>query len=319
MRPTQVRQRLLEYSRAHKRQLQDVLVEFAAERLMARLSADLALFPHLALKGGMLMQCILGPGMTRPTQDLDFGLSRRPMADHGLPVLDREARDRRLRLTPIEIVRRLADTAVDDGARFDASSIEVEPIRAAERYGGERLRLRGDVAGASFTLIIDIGDGDSIVPRPQRVARWPLIAELGAPELLGVPLETVVSEKLDAMLVHGLANSRLKDYVDLCVLAASREFDGRALTDAIAATAARRGRTLTTDAPAGLGSDYVERWRGQWKRRWAPLAIAPPELADAARLIASFVLVPMRDAAEGRRVERWWTPPGPWRETGAAR
>lgn len=43
----------------------------------------------------------------------------------------------------------------------------------------------------------------------------PTLLELPAPKLAAYPRETVVAEKLQAMVHLGLANSRMKDFFDL--------------------------------------------------------------------------------------------------------
>jgi hypothetical protein len=65
---------------------------------------------------------------------------------------------------------------------------------------------------------IDIGFGDVISPRPIEI-EYPAMLEFPPPVLLAYPKETVVAEKLEALTVLGLINSRVKDYYDLALLA----------------------------------------------------------------------------------------------------
>jgi hypothetical protein len=76
---------------------------------------------------------------------------------------------------------------------------------------------------------------------------YPTLLELPGPRLLAYPRETVISEKLEAMVKLGIANSRMKDFHDLHSLATTFEFDGKTLTEAVRATFKRRG----TELPAG--------------------------------------------------------------------
>lgn len=57
----------------------------------------------------------------------------------------------------------------------------------------------------------------------------------------GYPRYTVVAEKLEALVSLGMANTRLKDFFDLWVLARYTEFEGETLLQAIQATFSRRG------------------------------------------------------------------------------
>ncbi len=71
------------------------------------------------------------------------------------------------------------------------------------------------------------------------------------------PVYTVVAEKLHAMVLLGMANSRLKDYLDLSVLLEREVLDPATLAAAIAATFTRRGTTLPTALPIGLSDEFA--------------------------------------------------------------
>jgi hypothetical protein len=64
----------------------------------------------------------------------------------------------------------------------------------------------------------------------------PPLLDFPAPQLRAYPRETVVAEKLEAMVKLGMANSRMKDFYDLAVLARSFAFDGELLSRAVLAT-----------------------------------------------------------------------------------
>jgi nucleotidyltransferase AbiEii toxin of type IV toxin-antitoxin system len=67
--------------------------------------------------------------------------------------------------------------------------------------------------------------------------------------LLAYPKETVVAEKLEALVKLGIANTRMKDFYDLEVLSRTFSFEGKTLAQAIQNTFQKRG----TDLPmAGL-------------------------------------------------------------------
>jgi hypothetical protein len=77
------------------------------------------------------------------------------------------------------------------------------------------------VAKARLVVQIDIGFGDSIVPRPDEI-EYPVLLEFPVPKLLAYPRETVVAEKLEAIAVLGVLNSRMKDYFDLMLISTAR-------------------------------------------------------------------------------------------------
>ncbi len=71
---------------------------------------------------------------------------------------------------------------------------------------------------ARVRLQIDVGFGDAVTPPPVRMD-LPVLLDFPMPRLLVYPRETVVAEKLDAIVQLGTANSRMKDFYDLFVLA----------------------------------------------------------------------------------------------------
>jgi hypothetical protein len=56
----------------------------------------------------------------------------------------------------------------------------------------------------------------------------------------------------------GLANSRMKDFYDLLVLARTFSFDGARVRDAIVATFERRGTPLPAETPVALTEEFAD-------------------------------------------------------------
>lgn len=84
-----------------------------------------------------------------------------------------------------------------------------------------------------------------------------LIKDFPAPRLRTYPVYTVVSEKLHAIALLGMTNSRLKDYLDLSVLLNREALDLNTLATAIAATFIRRGMAVPTELPIGLTDEFA--------------------------------------------------------------
>ena len=61
----------------------------------------------------------------------------------------------------------------------------------------------------------------------------------------------------NSVLVLGMTNSRLKDYLDLSVLLDREVLDPATLAAAIAATFTRRGTALPTELPIGLSDEFA--------------------------------------------------------------
>lgn len=231
-----VRAKLLNKARADKRDFNLVLTRYALERLLYRLGisehAD-----HFLLKGALLFDLWFDVPQ-RPTRDIDllgFGLAEEPYL--------------------VAAFKELCKIEAGDGMRFDASSVRAEEIRKEANYTGMRVTLLGWLDGARCAVQVDVGYGDAVTPRPELAVYPVMLKEFPAPRLMVYPRYTVVAEKLEAMISLGAANSRLKDYFDLWVLARHSEFAGDVLHKAIGATLKRRGTVVPAGQPFGLSSD----------------------------------------------------------------
>ena len=81
-----------------------------------------------------------------------------------------------------------------------------------------------------------MGYGDAVTPGPEAVEYPVMLDGFPVPKLRAYPRYTVVAEKLEALISLGVANSRMKDYFDLWVLARHSDFEGEVLRQAIGAT-----------------------------------------------------------------------------------
>jgi hypothetical protein len=84
-----------------------------------------------------------------------------------------------------------------------------------------------------------------------------LLDDLPAPRLRAYPTYTVVAEKLHAIALLGMTNSRLKDYFDLSVLLERETLDTALLAKAIKATFERRGMAVPDELPIGLTDEFA--------------------------------------------------------------
>ena len=107
--------------------------------------------------------------------------------------------------------------SADDGISFLSESVTVDPIKKDGGYTGARVELFGELAKAKIKIQIDIGYGDAVTPGPIDAHYPVLLSDLPAPKIRTYPIYTVIAEKLHAIALLGMANSRLKDYLDLYV------------------------------------------------------------------------------------------------------
>ncbi len=188
------------------------------------------------------------------------------------------------------------------------------PIREEQDYGGVRVVLIARVTNAKVRLQVDVGFGDAITPEAVNVDFPPLL-DFPAPNLRAYPRETVVAEKLEAMVKLGQANSRMKDFYDLAVLSQTFSFEGELLARAIAATFARRGTPLPAGLPVALTTEFTDdrmkttQWNAFLRKSGAP---ALGELRDVASAVARFVEEPLAAAGSTSTFVKHWAPGGPW-------
>jgi hypothetical protein len=233
-----VRARLLNIAKAEQTDFNSVLVRYALERFLYRLGQS-AHADHFVLKGAMLFN--LWYAMPhRPTRDVD-------LLGFGPSDLQSIA----------QAFREIVTVAADDGIVFDAASVRVEEIRKNAGYAGARVIVSAELARARCKTQIDVGFGDAVTPGPVDAVYPVLLADFAAPRLRTYPVYTVVAEKLHAMVLLGMTNSRMKDYLDLSVLLEREVLDPATLAGAIAATFTRRGTALPTELPIGLSDEFA--------------------------------------------------------------
>ena len=233
-----VRARLLNIAKAEQTDFNAVLVRYALERFLYRLGQS-AHADHFVLKGAMLFN--LWYAMPhRPTRDVDLlGFGPSDLESIG------------------QTFREIVSVAAADGMVFDPASVVVEEIRKNAGYAGARVLVSAELARARCKVQVDIGFGDAVTPGPVDAIYPVLLADFAAPQLCTYPVYTVVAEKLHAMVLLGMTNSRVKDYLDVWILLERETLDTTVLTTAIAATFKRRSTPVPTALPIGLSDEFA--------------------------------------------------------------
>jgi Nucleotidyl transferase AbiEii toxin, Type IV TA system len=161
-------------------------------------------------------------------------------------------------------------------------------------------------------LAIDIGFGDAVTPGPVEM-EYPTLLEPPSPRLLAYPRETVISEKLEALVKLGIANSRMKDFHDLYSLAITFEFDGETLTEAVRATFKRRGAELPAEGvPLAFTPEFYEddnkikQWNAFCNKNKS--YVQRMEFKDVVVRIASFLVPVIKSVQQERVLDSAWTP-----------
>jgi hypothetical protein len=224
-----IRNRLLDENKRRGADFDSILVRFAVERVLARLSRS-PFANRFVLKGAMLF-AIWSGNTHRPTRDMDllgFGSS-----DAG------EIR---------EIFRQILHLdSEDDGLVFDPDSVSAQPIRALDGYGGLEVTFQASLDRARISVRVDIGFGDVITPGPETTEFPSLLSDFSAPVIRAYPVYTAFAEKLEATVRLGEANGRMKDFFDLWFIAKNLELDPSQLKAALQANFARRGTAFSRE------------------------------------------------------------------------
>lgn len=223
-----IRQRLLNLAREEGRVYEVVLVRYALERLLYRLSIS-DQHDRFILKGGMLITLWIAGG-ARETRDVDF-------LGYGAP--DHE----RLKASFAAIMA----IEADDGLVFDLQSLAATSIREEAEYGGVRIRATASLERTRIPVTIDFGFGDALTAAAPLLS-YPSLLGMERPQIRTYPPGTVIAEKFQAMVALGIANGRMKDCFDLWAIPNSVPMADVDLDAAIRATFERR-RTAIPPGP----------------------------------------------------------------------
>jgi predicted nucleotidyltransferase component of viral defense system len=267
-----VRARLLKIAKERNQPFDLLLTRYALERLLFRLSTT-PYRERFILKGAMLMATWFDTPF-RPTRDIDF---------LGFGDSDPEAM--------LRAFREICAVENSDGVMFDIKGLAVDRIREELEYGGLRITTTATIGGARIKIVIDIGFGDATEPGVADL-ELPVLLDLPAPRLRAYPRETVIAEKFQAMVALGRNNSRMKDFYDIWMLSRSYEFDPGRLTQAIAATFARRKTPIPTELPDALTRDFAgdPAKQKQWTSFIQAIETKPDSLTEVVESLAAFLM-----------------------------
>ena len=232
-----VHQRLLNLSRQSGRPFNELAKYYALERWLYRL-AQSDYQNQFVLKGALMLLVWRMP-VSRPTRDID--------------LLGRVSNDLASVQNVIATICQIP--AAEDGMVFDHESVATERIAEDADYEGVRATFQALLGNANLPMQIDIGFSDIITPEATSIV-YPAILGHPAPELRAYNRETVIAEKFEAMVRHGVMNSRMKDFWDIRLLSRQFDFDGKPLATAIVGTYSTRHTAIPAD-PIAFSSMFI--------------------------------------------------------------
>lgn len=292
-----IRRRLRNELRARGEDVGLGLQRYAIERFLYRLGRS-NYREQFVLKGATLF-AMWGTAY-RPTRDIDF-------TGYG----SSDPKD------VIEAVREICNTPDDvEQLVFDSDAITAEPIRDGSEYDGLRLKLKARLGESEISIQMDVGFGNAIVPGAQE-AEYRTILGDPPPRILAYPPESVVAEKMHAMVILGERNSRFKDFYDIHALAQGFNFERGTLVRAARATFERRSTTIASDIPAALKGPFyssasrAEQWRAYVTRN--RLDGISADFGLVGEVVIGFLRPLWEDLGAGRDPAGDWQAGGPWR------
>lgn len=176
---------------------QGVLQKYVLERFLCRLAKS-DYHRNFILKGGFLTSSLVGVAK-RTTMDIDAtatGFSVDPS-------------------TLKEALLSICSEDLQDGFTF--SFDRIESIRETDSYPGLRAYMMASFSPMTVPFYVDVTTGDAITPKPVLQLFWSMFDD-GDYELLSYNLETLLAEKLDAVLSRGVLNTRSRDFYDIDLL-----------------------------------------------------------------------------------------------------
>lgn len=225
-----IRARLLNVAKQEDVYYQTILTRYFQERLLYRISQT-RYRENFYLKGGALMYAY-ERFAARPTLDIDF------LGTHISNDGERIA----------EAFREICAVECEkDGVKFASDKIVTQNITEFKDYHGIRLSIPVTMDTIAQAMTMDIGFGDVVTPHPV-LLDYPLLLE-GLPEasILAYSTETVIAEKMHAIIDLADQSSRMKDYYDLYHILTSFKYDNAILQDAINRTFENRHTPYNAD------------------------------------------------------------------------
>lgn len=265
-----IKARLKNHAKESGHTLQNELTMYGLERTIYRISIS----PHAAkftLKGGIFLYTLFYGNFARATTDID------------LLVKDTSNDTESIKEIFVEIFQ----IAADDALIYDMETLEVINITEFKEYHGVKVMVKAYLDKTRIDVSLDIGFGDVIYPN-RAMMEFPVLLNMEVSMIYAYSLDSVVAEKFEAIVQLGYGNSRYKDFYDICILAATYDFDGKILRQAVVETFNHRNTGY--DDIVAFEPDFAEdvirqsRWRAFIKKKKAMVIVEFGEVLELFRI-----------------------------------
>ena len=223
---------------------------------------------------------------------------------------------RKIPNTPEQLRKVLEEIiSCDTGNDFVIFEIKnVAPITVAKKYTGIGADLIARIKNTRTPFSIDFGVGDVIVPGQEKRTIPTQLSDFDAPIVNTYSIETVVAEKLDAILSLMEFSSRMKDYYDIYYLANKFDFDGAILTEALKKTFANREHLFTAEQfEQILTFDNDAAMQKKWKAFVKKINTETDDFKMILDVIEKFLEEPfLASINDTEYLKQWITQEGKW-------
>ena len=243
-----IRSKLLNIAKKEDVFYQTILTRYFQERLLYRMSQT-KYRSNFYLKGGALMYAY-EKFAARPTLDIDFLGNN--ISNEGTTIV---ATFKEICSVPYE----------EDGITFDTDNITAQNITEFKDYHGVRLSIPVRMDSIAQVLTMDIGFGAVVTPSPIELDYPVLLEQLPSVNIMAYSLETVIAEKMHAIVDLADQSSRMKDYYDLYNILSKEKYDVDTLQEAIMRTFENRHTSYDADTMF-FRKDFAD--NQQMKVRW---------------------------------------------------
>ena len=255
-----IKDKLKNIARENHRVYQEVLTVYALERTIYRISKS-DFKENFTLKGGIFLYALYDKNYPRSTTDIDLRA-------------DRISSDEK---TIKSVFERIFSLQFDDGLEYDLETLVTKQITKQDEYQGINISVTALLGNIKIPVSIDIGFGDRIVPGRMEID-FPVLLDFDIPHIYSYSIESTLSEKFEAIVSLGLANTRFKDFYDIYVLLQSKNIEDEVLKQALVQTFSNRNTTFNDivvfDKNFSSDAERQKRWNAFTKKKTALMQVS---------------------------------------------
>jgi predicted nucleotidyltransferase component of viral defense system len=247
-----VKNKLLDISRKSNTDYNYIIIQYAQERFLYRLSKS-EYVNNFILKGAVFLFSS-SKSKFRQTKDIDF-------LGKGISIAEDNLK---------KIIGEISKIKYEDGLVFKSDEITTEIITKEKNYNGIRVSLPFALATIKNILSIDVGFGDELYKKAETLD-YPTILDMESPKINAYSVETVIAEKFEAIVKLNFLTSRMKDFYDLIFIAENYELTKSDLLNSIKRTFETRetaisNRKIIYQYEFKNDDEKQKQWKGFLKR-----------------------------------------------------